>query len=254
VAEINKQKGRIVEIGLEPGEYSIALEKDKKYYTGSIDLDEGMFLKLNDRSLRSEKREFTASRGGTKVDSPGEEVLISKPIHEFDHGGFGGPAVKMGFVNGGAKLFLGGRGAWIIDHKISIGGAGYGMTSQLNRIIDSTNREFKLGYGGLEIGYINRSDSLIHWNFVTLIGAGGISYNNPDEKKDEHKFFENDGRTSTFFALEPMLYVEFNIAKWFRLCLGGGYHYFNIAKGIQYFKPGELSGPSAELVLKFGRF
>ncbi|MBN1898395.1 MAG: caspase family protein [Spirochaetes bacterium] len=255
VAEINKQKGKTVEIGLEPGEYSIALERNKNYYTGIVDLDEGMFLKLNDRSLKPEKKEYAVSRGGTEEgEESGEQVLISKPIHDFDHGGFGGPAVKMGFVNGSARLLVGGRGAWIIDHKLSLGGAGYGMISQLNRTVDSTNREFKIGYGGFEIGYINRSDALIHWNFITLIGAGGISYVNPDEKENQHKFFADNGTTSTFFALEPMFYVEFNIAKWFRLCLGGGYHYFSIVKGKQYFQPGELSGPSAELVFKFGRF
>ncbi|MBU1077809.1 MAG: caspase family protein, partial [Spirochaetes bacterium] len=245
VAEINKQQGRTVEVGLEAGDYNIALEKNEKYYTGKVDLKEGSFVKINDGKLRKEKREYAQSRGNSDPGS-NEETIISKPISSYDHGGFGGPALKISTLAGKSRLFLGGRGAWILDHTFSLGGAGYGMVSELKGVVNGTNVNFQIGYGGVEIGYIHRSDSLLHLNFMTLIGAGGIKYQLEGAEKDDKDmhFFSNSETASLLFAIEPMLYLELNIAKWFRLCLGGGYHYFSIVKGLEYFTQKELSGPS----------
>ena len=52
---------------------------------------------------------------------------------DFDHGGYGAFDISVSEVLDKPALTLGGRGGWIINHTITIGGAGWGMTPYLNK-------------------------------------------------------------------------------------------------------------------------
>ena len=92
-----------------------------------------------------------------------EETLFSGDV-EF--GGFGGPVVKCSQINNKNALLVGGRGGWIIDHRITIGGGGYGLVTKVPTIssqVDGADApSLGMGYGGLEVGYVYNSDRLIH--------------------------------------------------------------------------------------------
>ena len=66
---------------------------------------------------------------------------------------------------------MGGRGGWIINHEFVVGGGGYGLSTDI--LVDG--KKLAMGYGGLELGYVFFSDSLVHFTIHSLFGFGGIS-------------------------------------------------------------------------------
>lgn len=83
VAEINKAEGKMAVIGLEDGRYTIAMEKEKKYYKGQFELKKNETLVLKTEDLKQIKREYAVSRGNEELindnsaDDSGEENELS---------------------------------------------------------------------------------------------------------------------------------------------------------------------------------
>lgn len=171
---------------------------------------------------------------------------------KVEHGGFGGPVVKISSVKNVGRVLVGGRGAWLINHSLTLGGGGYGVATEMSGNVNGTNRRFHMGYGGFEIGYIFRPASLIHVRIVNLIGAGGAGYRRGGDDCDGCRFprFNAD----SFFVLEPSLYLELNIIKWMRMSLGAGYRYVNGLDGVPDYPDKDLCGASVELSFSFGKF
>lgn len=172
-----------------------------------------------------------------------QKTLVSGDI---DHGGYGGPELKLTALNGESELLVGGRGGWIIDHTFVIGGGGYGLTTEIP-MSDSTLLNF--GYGGLDLEFIVKSDELIHFTVGTLIGAGGTGLRN--RILDEN--FTEEFETDPFFVLEPRITAELNVTDFFRIGIGVSYRYIS---GVDKFNlsESELSGISGIFVCKFGAF
>lgn len=63
IAEVNKPKGRFIEIGLAEGSYKVSLEKNNKYYAGKINLANGEYRELSEKFLKKQKQEKTVIRG-----------------------------------------------------------------------------------------------------------------------------------------------------------------------------------------------
>ncbi len=163
-----------------------------------------------------------------------EQTLISG---EIESGGYGGPVVKLSGVNNGIGLFMGGRGGWIINHSFIIGGGGYGLANDI--FVSSKKLDF--GYGGLELGYVFLSDSLVHFTLHSLIGFGGVSFQDDPASSDE------------VFVLEPEATVVLNITRFFRIAAGVSYRFVTgvTAAGVSDVS---LSGLSGLLAFKFGSF
>lgn len=175
-----------------------------------------------------------------------EEMLIDD---EFESGGFGGPVIKITQMNKENAVLVGGRGGWLINHTFLIGGGGYGLVTDVAaKVADTVNHlnKIELGYGGLEFEYIASSNKLIHLSFGVLIGGGGIGYRD-DQNSDNHHSMDR------FFVIEPGVNVNLNVTRFFRIAAGGSYRY---VKGIDHplSSDTDLSGPSAVLTLKFGKF
>jgi hypothetical protein len=174
-----------------------------------------------------------------------EETLVGKGT---ENDGYGGPVWKMGMVNGKAGLLMGGRGAWIINHKFAIGGGGYNLTTEIETKAASDGAKaqyLQLEYGGLELEYIHNSSKLVHWTFLTLLGGGTVR---SVEKKPEIKFEEDN-----FTIIEPGASLDLNVNTWLRIGLGASYR---IAIGVnsKFVTNADISGPSAVGILKFGGF
>jgi len=65
VAEMNKQPGRVIEIGLAPGEYIIEVEDDNSLRATKITLREGRKGVVGPNDLVAQRRSFSLARGGT---------------------------------------------------------------------------------------------------------------------------------------------------------------------------------------------
>ena len=104
-----------------------------------------------------------------------ERTLVSGPI---ESGGFGGPVLKFTELVEEFGLLVGGRGGWIINHTFVLGAGGYGLANQDNFefSVDGRVRQLHMGYGGLELEYVNRSHELIHFSVQALVGAGGAEW------------------------------------------------------------------------------
>ncbi|HDQ45760.1 MAG TPA: hypothetical protein ENN17_09735 [bacterium] len=177
-----------------------------------------------------------------------EQTLISGDIQ---HGGFGGPVVKFGNVLDECGVFVGGRGGWIINHQFVLGGGGYGLVNEIASRRDA-DLFYSFGYGGLEIEYIAASDRLVHLTFQALIGAGGVRLY---EKINGTRFDDetNTVETDAIFVAEPGVNVELNVTPFFRI--GFGAHYRFVSElDMPGLKAGDLSGLSAAITLKFGKF
>lgn len=169
---------------------------------------------------------------------------------EITHGGFGGPVVKFTQIKNESAVLVGGRGGWIINHTFIIGGGGYGLATQIKTDDIFYNEAFlNFGYGGLELEYIIQSDNVVHFSVYTLIGAGGITYNNNYMEDWSSWDFGND----EFFVFEPAVNVEVNITSFFRINAGANYRYIS---GVNYdnLNNSDLAGFAGVLTFKFGSF
>jgi len=183
----------------------------------------------------------------------GEHTLISG---NMDHGGFGGPVVKISRIgpNSANAILVGGQGGWILGHKFILGGGGYGLTDNVradwieNRVYDGQSQPYYLdfGYGGLLLGFVQNSDDLIHYEIYGLFGGGGVGYR---QKGGMDSHMDSDA----LFIAEPGINIMINVTPFFRIGAGASYRYVN---GVDdaVLTDENLSGISGQIVFKFGAF
>jgi hypothetical protein len=182
-----------------------------------------------------------------------EETLLSGQI---EHGGFGGPNVKFTEMKDKFAVLVGGRGGWIINHSFVIGGGGYGLVNQNidERFISpDTTIYMTMGYGGLELEYIASSNRLLHFSISSLIGAGGVDYIAKARSDDWEHHHYNTGAVDAFFIFEPGINSELNVLRFFRVDTGVSYRFVSGISTVG-LSDNDLSGISANITLKFGKF
>jgi hypothetical protein len=142
--------------------------------------------------------------------------------------GYGGPAIKFSRFNNQFAFMTGGRGAITINNRYTIGGGGYGIANSINLPgpEPDTNRIFKMGYGGLELGYIFFSGKKVIIGGTLLVAAGAAFWQNKPKSNGE-KLFDDD--FSIFPVLEPSLYTEIALNRIMRLHAGISYRYVHHA-------------------------
>lgn len=175
---------------------------------------------------------------------PGQEVLLGD---RMSFGGFGGVSVKFTEMDDHLGVLAGGRGGFLVNHLLGFGGGGYGLT---NRWLVETNYPednywLNMGYGGFVMDVIFASRKLVHGGINVLIGGGGITYTS---RYDEFPMYD-DG----FFVMEPGMDLTLNVAKHFRIDVGGSYRWIYGAD-LQGISDAGLSGPAAHFTFKFGEF
>ncbi len=173
---------------------------------------------------------------------------------EIGSGWFFGPTVKYTQIDETDAVLLGGHAGWIIDHKYVIGFGMYGLASDIkDNYTGKGDPRLNMGYGGLELSYIARSDRLVHITVDSLVGAGALGFSEEDSEGRGHMgSFFNDN-SDTFFIVEPGVNVVFNVTEIFRLSLGASYRFVEgVAQEGIYNK--DIGGPAVTINLKFGKF
>lgn len=184
-----------------------------------------------------------------------EQTLLSSST-EYSNGGFGAPVLKYTTINDVGSIIVGGRGGWIINHSLIIGGGMYGLASQVSvDVIEGDNilkdaDELRMMYGGFEIEYIFNSSNVFHVSIYTLLGMGSIGYRSD--------FYENNdyyhmGDQNRFFVAEPAVNLEINVTTFFHLALGASYRFTSGAE-YQTITDSNVSGFNGILTFKFGKF
>ncbi len=185
------------------------------------------------------------------------------------YGWYGTVSINYTKLDKRDALLLGGRGAWIIDHYLAIGGAGYGFFNEAehNLLLDpETKYKLSGGYGGILFSPILAPKSPVHLTFPVVIGAGGVSYS-----KVFVDNWDNDGNenyqldSEAFFVIEPGIELELNLIKILRLSFGAYYRFtsdiiletdapFLTTEKIPLTNKDVLTGFSYGISIKIGRF
>jgi len=165
--------------------------------------------------------------------------------------GFGGPLMTFTTIDGQFAHMMGGGGGIILNDQVIFGGFGSGVTNRIDavRTVDGvelyTDQEVDLGFGGLWFGYIIKGNAPIHPVIHTQIGWGSI------ELKDKDDYIAHS--TDPIFVLNPIVELEMNITRFFRLSVGGNYR-LGFGVGTRGFSDSDISGPGGFLAFKFGWF
>lgn len=151
-----------------------------------------------------------------------EQTLLSN-TSVYSNGGFGAPVLKYTTINNTGSLLIGGRGGWIINNSLILGGGIYGLVDDISidektgDVLQQDEENTRLMYGGFEIEYIFYPMDLFHVSVYTLLGMGNIS--------NKNDFYQTDGdyhmgEMNRFFVAEPAINLEVNVTTFFILLLG----------------------------------
>ena len=186
------------------------------------------------------------------------QTLFSGPSHS---GGYGAVSNKFTSINGEFANMVELYGGWFINQQFLIGG---GLTASTNYIpvpqefssMPGARMSYQYGQVGLVTDYIIASNRAIHVGFHVTTGAGLIfQYYRPSSWNDweDYDHYDYEYNEDWFFVVEPGIQVELNVLKWMRFSPGVSYRFTDGAK-TDGLSDKDLSGISANVTLKFGRF
>jgi hypothetical protein len=181
-----------------------------------------------------------------------------------NNSGWGAPTATYTRLLDHDALLTGLRGGWLIDHRLTIGLALYGLSVDVPApaydayLRDTGHRvrrssQLRMGYGGLLIEPVIGHRSAVHVALPIIIGAGGCGYQTyapllPDQQPPS---YTDDAQA--FFVVEPGIELEVNVVKLVRLGLGVSYRYTSDITLPSTAKDA-LRGMNAGVSLKIGSF
>jgi hypothetical protein len=154
-------------------------------------------------------------------------------------------------IAGEDGVLVGGEGAVLLDHRLALGGAGYGWTRDTSAPpdVDGVPRDLAVGYGGFLVRYSLLTGGPIYGSLGALVGAGGITLarNSDDDGSEGARSDQSD----SFFVFEPQLSVQVNLLSWMRIGLQGGYR---ITSGLGHlgYSEQDIDGLTLGGTLQFG--
>lgn len=255
VAELQKPYGRELDVALPDGKYTILSQSDDKLFEGKIDIPAGERYMLALKSMTESGREKTVSRGDSEeFDSDRKRVLFDQV--SVTHGGQISAIDQISYINGNWSNLTGGKATWIINHKLSIGGEGFGLTYPVNRDeftgkpYSGTETKAGLGYGGVFVEYFFWPESIITLSPGLMVGAGGFGYYN---KNDTDQTQESKSSSDIFFIVTPEINILLNVTRYIRIGAGLSYRFVN-GLDTEGFTDGDLRGFSLSLSVSAGFF
>lgn len=178
-------------------------------------------------------------------------VPRERPVETLMHGRpriglYGGPVIKYSYLDERFALLIGGRGAISFYDIFSIGAGGYGLVNEIPVPLSQSPYEqyLSFGYGGAILEFLIASHKVVHLSMHTLIGGGSIYY---------HDYYWRSWGDDIFFVFEPGIDLELNVSRCFRFGIGGTYRFVN-GVSVPEFTDQDMSGFSAAMTFKFGRF
>ncbi len=171
------------------------------------------------------------------------EIKSLSSTKNFSSGGYGGFSVGYTRTDDNNAFILGGKGAWIINHSLGIGGALYGY-SHIKYFENGYIRGKSGGYTGLLIEPVIRGTQVINVSVPLIFGGGGyILFND----------YISNYTAFTYFIFVPGVELNITLTKHFRMALGLDYRL--TTKNNSTIIDSEVTrGFSVHLVFKFGKF
>ncbi len=165
-------------------------------------------------------------------DSEMRTLFTNNSTQKMSHGGYGSFNIGYTQIDGKDAMVIGGRAAWIANHRFALGFAGYGFLNSINKDYNDYNNPASYfitgGYGGLFIEPILLPKYPVHVSFPVIMGVGGVTAIQSQDWSNSNSYHNvNYYDSDVFLVLEPGVDVEFNIVKFFRLSLGASYRFTN---------------------------
>jgi hypothetical protein len=145
----------------------------------------------------------------------------------------GGAYTRMVGHDSGLLSF---EAALLLDHRLSLGVAGYGFTRTPRgpAATDGSGQQLAAGYGGLAIRYSVFGSLPVYGTFGVVLGAGAVNlhrdYGWDGESSWGDDFGRDDrtwdaGRFDTFLMVQPEVALNANLTRWLRLGATVGYRF-----------------------------
>lgn len=182
----------------------------------------------------------------------GPPLLFGKKLHV---GGYGSVDVAYSRMFGRDGALVGVQGALLLDHRLSLGIAGYGWTNSQAAPPDAagTPQRFETGYGGATIRYSLYMDELpVYVTVGALVGGGAVSLVEDDDG-DDFDFDESAHDDDVFAVVQPDVTLHANLTPWLRLGLTAGYR-FTSGVDRHGYEESDLDGFLVGGQVQFGRF
>ena len=163
----------------------------------------------------------------------GPPLLLAPRGKKPTLGGYGGLTVAYSHMLHRDGVLVGGEGGVLIEHRLTLGGAGYGFSRTPGGppALDGTPREYFAGYGGFLIRYAVYSTIPLYASFGVLIGGGALTLApQHHDNADTHQYAESRG----YFVLQPDVSVHVNMTRWLRLSLLAGYRLATSVEAFHY--------------------
>lgn len=176
-------------------------------------------------------------------------TLFSK---KTEVGGYGSVDVAYTRMFGEDGALIGLQGALLLDHRLSLGIAGYGWTNPQSGPDNAfgESRSFQTGYLGGVVRYAFLETSPVYFSVGGLIGGGAVILA-PDDDDDDDDIRRED--VDAFAVFQPDVTVHANLTRWMRLGVTAGYRF---TAGVSRFgyDDSDVRGVVAGGQLQFGRF
>lgn len=182
----------------------------------------------------------------------GPPLLFGRTL---DVGGYGSVDVAYSRMFGQDGALVGLQGALLLDHRLSLGLAGYGWTNSQSAppATDGTPQRFETGYGGATVRYsIYMSDLPVYFTVGALVGGGAVSMVD-DEKDGDFDFDDSSHDEDVFAVIQPDVTLHANLTPWLRLGLTAGYR-FTSGVDRHGYEESDINGFLVGGQVQFGRF
>jgi hypothetical protein len=172
---------------------------------------------------------------------------------KIESSAFGAPVLKFTSLKGQSALVIGGRGGWMINKKIVLGGGFYALANNVKSgIIDPQNGQnvsMGFNYGGLELEYIFWSEASVHASLDMLLAGGGVTFVASNENTSHLNYYSQD-----LLVWEPEVNIEFKIVNWLHLAAGISYRIISSYNAYFGISKDSLSGLNGVFTFKFGTY
>ncbi len=158
---------------------------------------------------------------------------------------FASSEISISSLQNQPRLFLGGRFGWIVNDQYSLGGALYSLLprSPLSSSIVSRSDSVNILYGGPSFGYTLWRTGDFELLANVMVGIGGLGMRSRDPRLEGRRY-------DTFFVAQSDVTLLVNLARSFRVFVGGSYRYVSGINSIGY-SDAFLSKPAAVVGLFF---
>ena len=195
----------------------------------------------------------SSGRGGVQTEAAkddGPPLLFGRKL---DVGGYGSVDVAYSRMFGEDGALVGLQGALLLDHRLSLGVAGYGWTNSQAAPPDAFGnaQRFETGYGGATVRYSLYVENMpVYLTVGALFGGGAVAMVPEDEDDFD---FDRDEDADVFAVVQPDVTLHANLTPWLRLGVTAGYR-FTSGVDRHGYDESDLDGLLVGGQVQFGSF